>query len=61
VSGGKKIKACGRTYFVADTTVRFMSNMSKIKNIKVIETCMAGNNCECRHILFFHEHERLVL
>jgi hypothetical protein len=26
VSGGKKIKACGRTYFVADSTVRFIRN-----------------------------------
>jgi hypothetical protein len=31
VSGGKKIKACGRTYFVADTSVRFKSNVKMKK------------------------------
>jgi hypothetical protein len=29
VSGGKKVKACGRSYFIADTTVNLKSRRGK--------------------------------
>jgi hypothetical protein len=57
VSGGKKIKACGRPYFIADTTVaKSKRRRTIVSNCKIF----SGNSPRCCNILLFNEHDRFV-
>jgi len=57
VSGGKKTKACGRAYFIADTTVNLKSRRGKFLTKKY---AFSGNPLRCCNILQLNEHERVV-
>jgi hypothetical protein len=53
--------ACGRSYFIADTTVRIRSNIHRPNVIKNLNKNQPGNRHRHNNFLQFHEHDRVDL